>query len=184
MSVHAVAVSASHAFSKEIVSSITLVEGLGVEGDCHNGNTVQHRSRLHIKPPPANLRQVHLIPLEILAECGVQPAEIGENVSTTGIDLLALGVGTKLHFIASGRTSERMQGPHAIVQLQGVRNPCPQIDKFRPGLKERFLVRNKQRAIIGRRAGVMGIVEAGGKIEANMRIIVDSPVTFKPLECV
>ncbi|KAI0460029.1 PK beta-barrel-protein domain-containing protein-like protein [Xylaria acuta] len=184
MSVHAVAVSASHAFSKELVSSITLVEGLGVEGDCHNGKTVQHRSRLHIKPPPANLRQVHLISFETLAGYGVQPAEIGENITTTGVDLLALGVGTRLHFITSGPTSKRMQEPHAVVQLQGVRNPCPQIDKFRPGLKERFLVRDEQGAVIGRRAGVMGTVEVGGRIEAKMRIIVDRPVTFVPLECV
>ncbi|KAI3321823.1 PK beta-barrel-protein domain-containing protein-like protein [Xylariaceae sp. AK1471] len=184
MSVHAVAVSASHVFSKELVNSITLVEGLGVKGDCHNGKTVQHRSRLHIKPAPANLRQVHLIPFEILVECGVQPAEIGENITTTGIDLLALGLGTKLHFVAADAVSERIQEPHAIVIIQGVRNPCPQIDNFRPGLKEKFIVRDEQRTIVARRAGVMGTVEMGGEIKAGMRIVVDSPDTFMSLECV
>lgn len=91
MSVHAVASSATYVFSKQPVASITLVAGLGVKGDCHNGVTVQHRSRLHIRPPPANLRQVHLIPLEVLDQRGVRPAEIGENVTTLSVDLLALG---------------------------------------------------------------------------------------------
>ncbi|KAI1746522.1 PK beta-barrel-protein domain-containing protein-like protein [Xylaria castorea] len=165
MSVYAVAAFPSHEFSKELVGSITLAEGLGVEGDCHYDKTDQHLSRLHIKPPPANLRQVHLIPFEVLTECVVQPAEIGENVTTTGIDLLTLGSGTKLHFITAGPTSEMMQEPHTIIQLQGVRNPvpgltCSRIDMFRPGLKEKFVVRNEHRAIIGRKAGAMGIVEA------------------------
>jgi MOSC domain-containing protein YiiM len=91
MSVHAVAKSTTHTFSKQVTDGITLVENLGVKDDCHFGATVQHRSRLHIRPPPLNLRQVHLIPLEILTECGVKPAEIGENITTLGIDLLELG---------------------------------------------------------------------------------------------
>ncbi|KAI1178530.1 PK beta-barrel-protein domain-containing protein-like protein [Nemania sp. FL0916] len=188
MSVHAVALSSTHVFSKAPVGSITLVAGLGVEGDCHNGATVQHRSRLHIRPAPANLRQVHLIPLEILSECGVQPAEIGENVTTKGVDLLGLGTGTKLHFLPAGTiTSSSLltqEPPHAIVELQGVRNPCPQIDKFRPGLKDQFIVRDADRAIIGRRAGVMGTVVVGGQIKAGMRIVVESSEVFVPLACV
>jgi len=97
MSVHAVAKSTTHTFSKQATKSITLVENLGVKDDCHFGLTVQHRSRLHIRPPPANLRQVHLIPLEVLTECGVEPAEIGENITTLGIDLL--GLGEQINFV-------------------------------------------------------------------------------------
>src|SRR4051812_13221016 len=99
MSVHALAKSASHEFSKIPVSQFTLIEGHGVDGECHNGVHVQHRSRMHIQPPPPNLRQVHLIPKEILDAVGVSASQIGENITTAGIDLLSLGVGTKLHFL-------------------------------------------------------------------------------------
>ncbi|KAK4038521.1 pyruvate kinase-like protein [Parachaetomium inaequale] len=211
MSVHALALSASHEFSKTPVPQLTLLAGLGVEGDCHLGVTVQHLSRLRLTPPPPNLRQVHLIPKEILDECGVAPGQIGENVATSGIDLLALGKGTKLHFLPplsptsqfrnphdGGDNGDGPDGddnsddeaalaaPHAIVVVQGVRNPCPQIDKFRAGLKERLIVRDGERRIVGRRAGVMGTVEAGGVVSVGMRIVVEEVEGggFEKLECV
>ena len=184
MSVQALAKSASHEFSKAPVTSLTLVAGLGIEGDCHSGVTVQHRSRLHIRPPPDNLRQVHLIPKEILDEFSVEPGQIGENVTTVGVDLLFLGVGTKLHFLPADADDAAVESPHPIVVLQGVRNPCPQIDKFRPGLKENFIVRDSERNIIGRKAGVMGTVEVGGVVSVGMKIVVESPGDFEALACV
>ncbi|KAL4862487.1 hypothetical protein BDV12DRAFT_202982, partial [Aspergillus spectabilis] len=159
--------SPSHNFSKPTVSSITLIGGYGIEGDCHAGETVQHRSRLHIKPPPANLRQVHLIPIEILRQVSLtlstneksqlfKAGALGQNITTEGIDLLALGVGTELHFVdPTNKTAET----RPIIVITGVRNPCPQIDKFQPGLKERFLVRDENRQIVGRLAGVMSTVK-------------------------
>jgi len=186
MSVHALAKSPSHDFSKSPAPELTLIAGLGIEGDCHNGIHVQHRSRLHIQPPPPNLRQVHLIPKEILDASGITPGQIGENITTTGIDLLALGVGTKLHFVPAGSddTGEGGESAHPIVVLQGLRNPCPQIDKFRPGLKESFVVRDEERNIVGRRAGVMGTVEVGGLVKRGMRIVVESPGVYQALGCV
>ncbi|KAL2185907.1 PK beta-barrel-protein domain-containing protein-like protein [Thermothelomyces heterothallicus CBS 203.75] len=222
MSVYALARSPTHEFSKTPVQELTLLTGLGIEGDCHLGVTVQHRSRLHINPPPPNLRQVHLIPKEILDERSVKPGELGENVTTVGIDLLALGRGTRLHFLpplpatttapspspseeegssgGSGASEEGArgdgdrdgpedyykQGDHAVVVLQGVRNPCPQIDRFRAGLKETFLVRDEERRIVRRLAGVMGTVERGGVITVGMRIVVEEPEggVFEELGCV
>ncbi|KAK0619015.1 pyruvate kinase-like protein [Immersiella caudata] len=184
MYVHALAKSVSHDFTKALVPNLTLIEGLGIEGDCHSGVHVQHRSRLHIQPSPPNLRQVHLIPKEILNEVGVAPGEIGENITTEGIDLLALGVGAKLHFLPAERGDGDMELPHAVVVIQGLRNPCPQIDKFQAGLKEKFIVRDKDRSIVGRKAGVMATVGAGGVVERGMRIVVERAEEYQALGCV
>ncbi|KAH6649539.1 pyruvate kinase-like protein [Chaetomium tenue] len=198
MSVYALALSASHEFTKTPVPQLNLLTGLGIEGDCHLGATVQHRSRLHITPPPANLRQVHLIPKEILDARDLAPGQIGENVTTVGIDLLALGRGTKLHFLPTPTTTPNsdnndnesdnnadLQTPHAVVVIQGLRNPCPQIDRFRPGLKETFVVRDGERRIVGRTAGVMGTVEVGGEVRVGMRVVVEEAEGgFEALECV
>ena len=117
-----------HTFSKVAEDKINLQEGLGVEGDAHNGKTVQHLSRMKIKPIPANLRQVHLIHAELfeeLREAGftVQPLQLGENVTTQGLDLLNLPTGARLNL-----------GDEAVVEVTGLRNPCPQIDNFHPAL--------------------------------------------------
>ncbi|KAH7041481.1 pyruvate kinase-like protein [Microdochium trichocladiopsis] len=161
--------SPEHNFSKPNVSSITLLAGLGVAGDCHAGETVQHRSRLHIRPPPTNLRQVHLIPLATLQERGLKPGEIGENVVTDGLDLLDMPTGTKLRFTLSP--------PPPTIVLTGVRNPCPQIEKFRKGLQETFIMRDADRRIVHRLAGVMAVVEVGGVVKPGMRIEAVMPST-------
>jgi MOSC domain-containing protein YiiM len=138
---------------------------------------------------------VHLIPKEILDARDVAPGQIGENVTTVGIDLLALGKGTKLHFLPPNTDNDNnddednsdadLQTPHAVVVIQGVRNPCPQIDRFRPGLKESFVVRGGERRIVGRTAGVMGTVEAGGEVKVGMRVVVEEMEgEFEALGCV
>jgi MOSC domain-containing protein YiiM len=137
---------------------------------------------------------VHLIPKEILDARGVAPGQIGENVTTAGIDLLSLGKGTKLHFLPPGPGASgaeegeldlRQLEPHPVVVVQGLRNPCPQIDKFRAGLKESFVVRDGERKIVGRLAGVMGTVEVGGVVSVGMRVVVeDAEGGFEPLGCV
>ncbi|EAW12349.1 MOSC domain-containing protein [Aspergillus clavatus NRRL 1] len=187
-----VATSASHNFSKTALSSIKLIANIGIEGDCHAGETVQHRSRQHIKPPPANLRQVHIIPIEILQNIAsklltdamrqqlLAPGALGQNITTEGIDLLSLGSGTELHFMGDDVTP----GEEAVLFLTGLRNPCPQIDRFQAGLKNHFLVRDQNRQIIQRLAGVMTTVKQGGIIKPGMRLQIAKPSTHTPLKAV
>jgi MOSC domain-containing protein YiiM len=158
----------AHRFSKQPVEMIRLIEGLGVEGDAHLGETVQHRSRVAVDPSQPNLRQVHLIAAELLKELSgqgfdVQPADLGENVTMQGIDLIGLPRGTLLHL-----------GREAIVQITGLRNPCSQIEQFRPGLLRAVLGKEADGKIV-RKAGVMGIVLRGGEISAGDDARVELP---------
>lgn len=166
----AVNASATHAFSKDNRPSIRLLKGLGVEGDTHAGETVRHRSRVAADPTQPNLRQVHLIQAELFDDLasrgfGVKPGDLGENLTTRGIDLLALPRGTRLQI-----------GADAVVEITGLRNPCKQIDAFRDGLMEAVLERDAQRGLI-RKAGVMAIVIEGGTIAPRDTIRVMLPTT-------
>ncbi|TVY84154.1 hypothetical protein LSUE1_G001657 [Lachnellula suecica] len=186
-----VALSADHTFSKTTTDSIRLLPGLGVEGDCHCGPTVKHRSRLKIRPVPPNLRQVHLIQSELFDEVkaagsdgntfDVSPADLGENVTTKGLDLLDMGVGTKLHFVNPG-DDEKSQ--HAIISITGLRNPCYQIHDFKKGLQERSFERGSDREIVKRKAGVMSIVEVGGIVMKGAKVMVEMPKKYVELPCV
>ncbi len=146
-----------HSFSKPVRECVRLLAGLGVEGDAHLGVTVKHRSRVARDPTQPNLRQVHLIHSELhdeLREAGldVAPGEMGENVTTRGIDLLGLPVGTRLHL-----------GGEAVVEVTGLRNPCSQLDRFLPGLQAAVLGRGADGELV-RKAGIMGVVIAGGDV--------------------
>lgn len=165
ISVHA---SPAHDFSKETRPSIRLVAGLGVEGDVHAGATVKHRSRVARDPDRPNLRQVHLIHAELLSELHergfkVAPGRMGENVTTRGIDLLALPTGTRLHL-----------GAAAVIEVTGLRNPCPQLDGLQPGLMAAVLDRDAAGNLV-RKAGVMGIVLEPGEVSAGDTIRVERP---------
>lgn len=164
----AVARGAKHSFSKPTQRSIRLVAGLGVDADAHQGATVKHRSRVARDPTQPNLRQVHLIHAELhdeLATAGfiVAAGEMGENVTTRGIDLLSLPRGTRLHI-----------GAEAIVEITGLRSPCVQIDRFREGLLAACLGRDASGAIV-RKTGVMSIVIAGGEVKPGDAIEIDLP---------
>jgi MOSC domain-containing protein YiiM len=164
----AVAASPAHHFSKQPQPVIRLVEGLGIEGDAHLGTTVQHRSRVRRDPTAPNLRQVHLIQSELFEEVRsaghqVLPGALGENVTTAGVDLLALPVGTLL-----------LLGQTAEVLVTGLRNPCRQIDDFQAGLLKRVLGRDADGALV-RRAGVMGVVRRGGEVRAGDEVCVVLP---------
>ena len=157
-----------HNFSKPVVEEITLVEGWGVEGDAHAGVTVQHRSRVARDPSQPNLRQVHLLHAELfdeVADAGytVGSGEMGENVTTRGIDLLGLPRGTRLRL-----------GESAIVEVTGLRNPCQQINAFEPGLLREVLGRDDD-GVVERKGGVMSVVVAGGTVRAGDLIGVELP---------
>jgi MOSC domain-containing protein YiiM len=166
--VTAVSVSAGHTFSKQNREAIRLLAGLGVEGDAHAGPTVKHRSRVARDPAQPNLRQVHLVHAELHDELNaagfrVSPGDIGENVTTRGVDLLALPTGTRLHL-----------GGGAVVEVTGLRNPCAQLDGFRPGLMAAVLDRDEHGGLI-RKAGVMGIVVTGGELRPGDPVRVELP---------
>jgi len=174
--VEAVSLSGGHTFSKQNAASITLIPGLGVEGDAHNGATVKHRSRVARDPNQPNLRQVHLVHAELheqLASEGftVAAGDMGENITTRGLDLLALPTGTRL---AIGR--------EAVVEVTGLRNPCAQLDGFQQGLMAACLDRDDAGNPV-RKAGVMGIVLAGGAVAPGDAITVLLPaLPHRPLE--
>ena len=148
--------------------SIRIVAGLGVEGDAHSGVTVKHRSRVLRDPTVPNLRQVHLMHEELFSELrdagfNVVAGDLGENVTTRGIDLLALPAGTRLHI-----------GNTAIVEVTGLRNPCVQIDRFQKGLMLAVLGRDARNNLI-RKPGVMSIAIASGDVHPGDAIRVELP---------
>jgi MOSC domain-containing protein YiiM len=166
--VTAVSRSRTHSFSKSTELSIRLLAGLGVEGDAHMGETVKHRSRVRVDPTKPNLRQVHLVHAELHGELkaagfSVHPGDIGENITTSGIDLLALPTGTVLRI-----------GATAVVQITGLRNPCTQLDGFQQGLTAAVLDRDAEGRVV-RKAGVMSVVLEGGEVVPGDPIIVELP---------
>ena len=175
-SVLSVALSARHTFSKTPQARIEVVADRGVRGDAHFGVTVKHRSRVGKNAQAPNLRQVHLMPVEILEQIGaagypIKPGDTGENVLTTGVDLLSLGRGTRLSIGG------------AVLEVTGMRNPCHQLDKFAPGLR-RALAPKREDGGIDRLAGVMAIVVTGGHIAPGDTIQIRTPPIHTPLEVV
>ncbi|MGA9868104.1 MAG: MOSC domain-containing protein [Acetobacteraceae bacterium] len=174
--VTSVSLDAAHHFSKPVHESIRLLEGLGVEGDAHLGVTVKHRSRVRRDPTQPNLRQVHLIHEELIDELRrggfrVGPGLMGENVTTRGVDLLALPRGTRLRL-----------GADAVVEVTGLRNPCYQLDGFQPGLMAAVLDRDADGKLI-RKSGVMTVVLTGGDVRAGDAIRIElPPLPHQPLE--
>ncbi len=166
--VAAVSLSPEHSFGKANRERIRLLAGLGVEGDAHLGVTVQHLSRVARDPTQPNLRQVHLIHAELhdelrVAGFTVAPGEMGENVTTRGVDLLALPVGTRLYL-----------GGDAVVEVTGLRNPCRQLDRFQPGLMSAVLGHDAEGNLV-RKAGIMGVVVADGEVRPGDPVRVELP---------
>lgn len=167
-SVEAVARSDGHRFSKSTAESITLIAGLGVDGDAHVGVNVKHRSRVRADPTQPNLRQVHLVHRELFDEMAalgfeVRPGDIGENITTKGIDLLRLPRGTRLRL-----------GRDAVVEVTGLRNPCAQLDAFEAGLMRAMLDRNEDGQLV-RKAGVMAIVCTSGTVTPGDQVAIELP---------
>jgi MOSC domain-containing protein YiiM len=159
----------SHRFSKQTSAQITLLEGLGVEGDAHLGRTVQHRSRVAQDPTQPNLRQVHLIQSELFDDVAsegftVTPGQLGENITTAGIDLLGLPRGAVLQL-----------GADARIEITGLRNPCSQINGFEPGLLKAVLGKTESGDVV-RKAGIMAVVTRGGVVRPGDAIAVTLPI--------
>ncbi|MDX2679184.1 MOSC domain-containing protein [Streptomyces sp. NY05-11A] len=175
-SVSAVSSNGVYSFTKPNRDSVTLLAGLGVEGDVHSGVTVKHRSRVKQDPTQPNLRQVHLIHEELFEEVRragfeVTAGQLGENVTTLGIDLLALPVGTLLRL-----------GAEAVLEVTGLRNPCAQIDDFQKGLLKQ-VVRQDANGRPEFRAGIMSVVLSGGVVRPGDSITVELPDgPHRPLE--
>ncbi len=159
---------ATHSLSKGAQLAIQLIAGLGVADDAHAGVTVQHRSRVARDPSQPNLRQVHLIHTELHEELrqrgfDIAAGQMGENITTQGIDLLGLPTGTRLRI-----------GDEAVIEITGLRNPCKQLETIQRGLMAAVLDRDANGALI-RKAGVMAIVLSGGMIRPGAAIAVELP---------
>ena len=166
--VTAVSRSQTHSFTKPNAGGIRLVAGLGVEGDAHQGATVKHRSRIAKFGGTPNLRQVHLIHAELFDELraagfAVSAGQMGENVTTRGVDLLRLPTGARLRL-----------GVAAVIEVTGLRNPCRQLDNFQPGLMNATLARDADGNLV-RKAGIMGIVVSGGEVREGDPIAIELP---------
>lgn len=158
----------AHGVDKPNQLMIRLVAGEGVEGDAHCGATVKHRSRVRQNPNQPNLRQAHLIHAELFDELAasgfqVRPGLMGENITTRGLDLLSLPRGTRLRI-----------GESVVIEVTGLRNPCVQLDGLAPGLMAACLGRSPEGEPV-RKAGVMGVVLAGGDVKPGDRILVERP---------
>ena len=162
----AVASNATHEFTKPTKETIRLIEAHGVEGDAHAGRFIQHRFLAKKMPVLPNNRQVHLMPSELFSELAssgfhVAPGNLGENVTTAGLDLTKFPLGTRLRI-----------GSSAIVELTGLRTPCALIDRFQKGLKRALIMKHEQPMF---RCGVLGIVRETGQIAPGDRITVELP---------
>ena len=163
----AVCRAAKNGFSKPPCARIDLVAGMGVEGDAHSGRTVQHLYLKKKDASVANLRQVHLMHAELFDELAgkgfdVGPGDIGENITTRGIDLLALPCGTRLTI------------GEACIELTGIRTPCHQINKFQKGLLK-ALVDTDEGGNKILKSGVMGIVLQSGAVRPGDTVAVALP---------
>lgn len=164
----AVSQSPAHTMSRPNQAEIRLTAGLGADGDAHAGATVKHRSRVARDPSQPNLRQVHLMHAELLAELGaagfeIAPGQMGENVTVSGLDILAVPTGTRLRL-----------GPEAVIEVTGLRNPCTQLNGIQPGLMAAVLDRDTAGNLI-RKAGVMAIVVTSGPVRPGDAISVSLP---------
>ncbi|MBC3759883.1 MOSC domain-containing protein [Hyunsoonleella sp. SJ7] len=166
--VTSVSKSSTHTFSKYTCEKIYLLKGLGVDGDAHSGTKVKHRSRVSKDPNQPNLRQVHLIHSELFDELkekgfDIKEGEIGENITTKGIELLRLPIDSVLSI-----------GDEAKILVTGLRNPCKQLDSLKQGLMKAVLDRDDKGNLI-RKAGIMGVVLEGGEVKTGDEITVKLP---------
>lgn len=164
----AVSKSIQRKFGKDNQVSIKLVQGLGIEEDCHSGTTNQHLYAMRKNPEQPNLRQVHLMHTELFTELkqegfDVAAGQMGENITTEGIDILNLPLNTVLKI-----------GKEAQIQITGLREPCSKIDTIQKGLMKAVLAKDEQGNII-RKSGIMSIVIKSGEVKSGDSIEIILP---------
>ncbi|MGW7440754.1 MOSC domain-containing protein [Streptomyces sp. NPDC054849] len=165
----AVSRNASYSFSKPNHASITLLAGLGVEGDVHAGETIRHQFRMTYEPDLPNLRQVHLMHEELFEELArkgfeVSAGGLGENITTRGVDLLGLPTGSLLRL-----------GADAVVEVTGLRNPCSKINDFRTGLLGEMFALDPLSDEFTFKSGVMAVVRQSGAVRPDDPVEVELP---------
>ena len=94
----------------EPVTSAKAIENLGLAGDRH--------------AKADSKRQVLLIEAETLDKLGLRAGDVRENITTRGIALMELPIGTRLHI------------GEAMLELTVECEPCNLMDQLRSGLKE------------------------------------------------
>ncbi len=169
----AVASDTGHNFTKPVKETITLIEGEGVMGDAHCGVTVQHLSDKRKTPLAPNLRQVHLMHAELFDELAgqaitVSAGQMGENITTQGIDILNLPLGTILQFGDCLQTEGCAQ-----IQITGLRSPCRKLNNLHPELLKAVVEKDKNGAIV--KSGIMATILTGGTVSAGDIITVILP---------
>ena len=158
--VYSVHASSTHSIRKENRSYIHIIEGFGVEGDAHAGKKVKHRYLVRKDPERPNLRQVHFISYEIyedLRQSGfnILEGEMGENITTVGIDLMNLPLDTIFRI-----------GGDVELKITGMREPCHLLDEIQNGLMKATVSKNEEGHII-RKAGIMSVVIKGGIVQSG-----------------
>lgn len=153
--VHAVSLSDKHSIRKFNRSYINIIEGYGVEGDAHAGKKVKHRYIAKKDPDRPNYRQVHLISMEIYRELqqqgfNIDPGEMGENITCSGIDIMNLPKHTILKI-----------GDEVELQVSGMREPCSLLNQIQGGLMKATLDKSGEGELI-RKAGIMTVALKGG----------------------
>ncbi|MEV5333248.1 MOSC domain-containing protein [Streptomyces werraensis] len=175
--VTAVSRHATYSFSKPNHDAVTLLAGLGVEGDVHAGRTIRHQFRMTYEPEAPNLRQVHLMHEELFDELALKGYDVsagglGENVTTRGVDLLGLPTGALLHL-----------GEEAVVEVTGLRNPCSKINDYREGLLGEMFTLDPVTGAFTFKCGVMAVVRRSGTVRPQDTVRVELPaLPHRPLE--
>ena len=167
-----VSTSGDHTFRKPLVDTLTLVQGIGVAGDAHAGATMMMPSKKKGigREPVENKRQVHVFASERLAELNelgfpVSPGDLGENLTTEGVQVLDLPLGTVLAI-----------GESARVEVTGLRNPCRTLEAKYPGITKEFLVKcGEDPGAWERRTGIFGVCVAGGAVRPGDVMTIELP---------
>jgi len=133
--------------------------------------------------PSNNPRQVHIIDSSLFTQLesasskypsfGLSPGALGENITTEGLDLFSLSEGTRLHF-------GDHEG-HAVVKITGLRNPKKRLSEWPQGLLERVALKDKKVKVVGRKVGIMGVVEQEGYVQSGYVVYLEKPKAYKAL---
>lgn len=137
-------VAVEHRKPMKAVDQVTAIADRGFEGCIHGRD--------------GSKRQVLLIDAETLADCGLEPGIVRENITTVGLNVARLDLGQRL---AIGG---------AVLEVTIPCKPCSRMDEIRMGLQE---------ALQDRR-GVFCRVSEGGRISRGDVIEIREAATTIP----